>query len=105
MHYLYVCSSTEQATSLGTTSVNVYIAIYQLCAISAGILADKIIGNELQKAEAYLYLYTSMVLSQHFVAHVPPLAYEVTCIGRTMHVLYTDDALSLLMGRYIQLAV
>jgi hypothetical protein len=45
VHYLYVCSGTKRATSLGTTSVNVYITIYQLCAISAGILADKIIGT------------------------------------------------------------
>lgn len=44
VHYLFVCSGTERATSLGTTSVNVYIAIYQVSAISAGILADKVIG-------------------------------------------------------------
>ena len=43
--YLFVCSGTQRATSLGTTSVNIYIAIYQLCAISAGFLADKVIGT------------------------------------------------------------
>ena len=45
IHYLYICSGSERATSLSTTSVNVYIAIYQLCAISAGFLADKVIGT------------------------------------------------------------
>ncbi len=45
VRYLYVCSGSERATSLGTTSVNVYIAIYQLAAISAGFLADKIFGK------------------------------------------------------------
>ena len=46
VRYLYVCSGSERATSLGTTSVNSYIAIYQLAAISAGFLADKIFGKK-----------------------------------------------------------
>ena len=42
--YLYICVGTKRK-SLGTSSTNVYIAIYQLAAISAGILADKVIGT------------------------------------------------------------
>ena len=43
VRFLFVC--LEGRTSLATTSTNVYIALYQVCAISAGILADKIIGE------------------------------------------------------------
>lgn len=46
IRFLFVCFETERATSLGTTSVNVYIAVYQICAISAGVLADKVIGTK-----------------------------------------------------------
>ena len=46
MDYLYVCSGEERATRLSTTSVNIYIAIYQLSAISAGLLADKLLGKQ-----------------------------------------------------------
>ena len=41
-YFLYVCSSRK--FSLSTTSVNVYIAVYQLCAIPAGFLADRVLG-------------------------------------------------------------
>ena len=44
--FLYVCTGKHRQ-SLSTTSVNVYIALYQLCAISSGFLADKVIGQEL----------------------------------------------------------
>ena len=37
----------EERTGLATTSTNVYIALYQVCAISAGILADKLIGKSI----------------------------------------------------------
>lgn len=50
VHYLFVCSGSKRASSLGTTCVNVYIAIYQLCAISAGFLADKVIGKTINQA-------------------------------------------------------
>ena len=43
--FLYVCSGVSRAKQLSTTSVNVYIAVYQLCALSAGFLADKVLGN------------------------------------------------------------
>ena len=41
--FLYVCSGVSRAKKLSTTSVNIYIALYQLCALSAGFLADKIL--------------------------------------------------------------
>ena len=43
--FLYVCSNVSRAKKLSTTSVNVYIAVYQLCALSAGFLADKVFGE------------------------------------------------------------
>jgi hypothetical protein len=43
--FLYVCSGISRAKKLSTTSVNIYIALYQLCALSAGFLADKIFGE------------------------------------------------------------
>ena len=43
--FLYVCSGVSRAKKLSTTSVNIYIALYQLCALSAGFLADKIFGE------------------------------------------------------------
>ena len=43
--FLYVCSGVSRAKKLSTTSVNVYIAVYQLCALSAGFLADKVFGE------------------------------------------------------------
>jgi len=43
VRFLFVCM--EGRTSLATTSTNVYIALYQVCAISAGFLADKLIGK------------------------------------------------------------
>ena len=43
--FLYVCSNVSRAKTLSTTSVNVYIAVYQLCALSAGFLADKVFGE------------------------------------------------------------
>ncbi|XP_064405778.1 solute carrier family 15 member 1-like isoform X1 [Halichondria panicea] len=41
--FLFVCLT--QADQLGTAAVNVYIALYQICALSAGFLADRILGN------------------------------------------------------------
>lgn len=41
-YFLYVCFSRK--FSLSTTSVNVYIAVYQLCALTAGFLADRVLG-------------------------------------------------------------
>ena len=43
--FLYICSGVSRAKKLSTTSVNIYIALYQLCALSAGFLADKIFGE------------------------------------------------------------
>ena len=84
VHFLYVCSGTERATSLGTTSVNVYIAIYQLCAISAGILADKLIGNQGfiwefslgGKVVAYDARYTCFMQSTFFFKIAANLVYN-----------------------------
>ena len=58
VRFLYVCSGEERATSLSTTSVNVYIAIYQLSAISAGFLADKIFGRQKKKKKIHGTLST-----------------------------------------------
>ena len=41
--FLFVCLT--QADQLGTAAVNVYIALYQICALSAGFLADRILGE------------------------------------------------------------
>lgn len=56
VRFLFVCLGARHRTSLGTTCTNVYIALYQVCAISAGILADKLIGTNLN---VYL-LYDSL---------------------------------------------
>ena len=45
MRFLYVCSGKGRAEKLGTSSVNTFIAIYQLFALSGGFLADKVIGT------------------------------------------------------------
>lgn len=42
LHFLFICSGRRKA--LSTAGVNVYIAIYQLCALTAGFLADRVIG-------------------------------------------------------------
>ena len=42
LRFLFVCSGNRKA--LSTAGVNVFIAIYQLCALSAGFLADRVIG-------------------------------------------------------------
>ena len=41
--FLYVCS--KHAVRLASTSVNVYIAVYQICALLGGYLADRILGK------------------------------------------------------------
>ncbi len=41
--FLFVCLS--QADQLSTAAVNVYIALYQICALSAGFLADRVLGE------------------------------------------------------------
>ena len=46
VHYLFVCSGTKRATSLATTCVNIFLTITEGCAISAGLLADKVIGEQ-----------------------------------------------------------
>lgn len=52
--FLFICAGKRK--SLSTAGVNVFIAIYQLCALTAGFLADKIIGK------SYLsYVETSWV--------------------------------------------
>ena len=45
VRFLYVCLGVERATSLSTACVNICISINLLAGISAGILADKIIGS------------------------------------------------------------
>lgn len=45
VRFLYVCLPKQRGAKLGTTSVNIYIAVYQTCALSAGFLADKVLGN------------------------------------------------------------
>ena len=40
--FLYVCS--RKAVRLASTSINVYIAVYQICALPGGYLADRVLG-------------------------------------------------------------
>ena len=42
--FLYVCSA-KHAVPLASTSVNVYIAVYQICALLGGYLADRVLGK------------------------------------------------------------
>ena len=44
IRFLLVCS--RKSSSLGTTFFNFYVAIYQLCSISGGLAADKILGED-----------------------------------------------------------
>ena len=41
--FLYVCS--KHAVRLASTSINVYIAVYQICALPGGYLADRVLGE------------------------------------------------------------
>ena len=43
IRFLLVCS--RKSSSLGTTFFNLYVAIYQLCSISGGLAADKLLGK------------------------------------------------------------
>lgn len=43
--FLYVCSKPDHAVRLASTSVNVYIAVYQICALLGGYLADRVLGK------------------------------------------------------------
>ena len=45
--FLFVCVSGgyKKANQLSTASVNIYIALNQICALSAGFLADKVLGK------------------------------------------------------------
>lgn len=45
VRFLFICLGMDAATSMGTTCVNIFIATFQLCAISAGLLADKVLGE------------------------------------------------------------
>lgn len=42
--FLYVCN--KHAVRLASTSVNIYIAVYQICALPGGYLADKVLGKQ-----------------------------------------------------------
>lgn len=42
--FLYVCS--KHAVRLASTSINVYIAVYQICALPGGYLADRVLGKQ-----------------------------------------------------------
>lgn len=45
IRFLLVCS--RKSSSLGTTFFNLYVALYQLCSISGGLAADKLLGENL----------------------------------------------------------
>jgi len=44
IRFLLVCS--RKASSVGTTFFNLYVALYQLCGISGGLAADKLLGKQ-----------------------------------------------------------
>ena len=50
MRFLFICFGMDAATSLGTTVVNIFMAGSQLCAISAGLLADKVLGESVYES-------------------------------------------------------
>ncbi len=53
--FLFVCLT--QADQLGTAAVNVYIALYQICALSAGFLADRILGEHHTHKNIWYYCW------------------------------------------------
>ncbi len=68
--FLYICLRKDRASSLATTTVNVYIAIYQLCALSGGFLADKVIG----KVEVEcMYVHRYIFVHVYVASCIPPL--------------------------------
>ncbi len=80
MRFLFVC--LEERTSLATTATNVYIALYQVCAISAGLLADKLIGMLLFIQLDFTILFTRPMLISSCSDHFNCCDFEIQTLGQ-----------------------
>ena len=54
--FLYVCF--RHAVRLASTSINIYIAVYQICALPGGYLADRVLGEEDNTSLTHTHTHT-----------------------------------------------
>ena len=83
--FLFVCSSLSRAKSLSTVCVNVFIALSQLSALSAGLVADWFLGNfhtqNVSNVLATIGIVLVMIFSWQFSVSEPSCCANHTIAG------------------------